>query len=635
MRINLTILLFSFFSFSLIAQNLKYPVTQIPDSLTINSNAVIRFNRQDISITSQRNMTIYTNRIVTVFNKNGLGAINAITGYDKSSSIATIEAIVYDSSGNEIKKVKRKDFIDESAVSGSTLFSDSRVVYLDYTPINYPFTVNFTCEVHTSNTALIPRWMPISNYYVSIEKSSLNVTFPDDLGFKKKEFNLENYKVKKTIETPTQLSYTVQNLIAQKPEDLSPSFLKIYPRVMMGLDSFNLEGVDGTAKNWKEYGQWFSEKILKGTCDLSEQTTAKIKSLVGAETDPIKKAKIVYQFVQNKSRYISVQVGIGGFKPMLASDVDRLSYGDCKALSNYTRALLNAVDVPSYYTELYGDPNKMDVESDFFSVQGDHVILAVPNQNDYVFLECTSQDNPFGFQANFTDDRNVVVIKPEGGEIVHTKNYEEKTNSQFSKGNYSISETGELKGNIEIVSQGTQYGRKYSLEKMQPTDKESHYKSYWNNINNLTIKNTSFTNDKDKIIFTEKVQISAENYGSISANKIFFVPNAYNQYTANIKKSRNRQTPFEIQRGFLDTDEITVMLPAGFVIEALPENIELSNKFGSYKTEIIKKDALNLIFKRSFLMKKGWYPKEDFEEYRQFIEKVKRNDNSKIIIVKN
>ena len=57
------------------------------------------------------------------------------------------------------------------------------------------------------------------------------------------------------------------------------------------------------------------------------------------ETDPIEKAKIVYKYMQEKTRYISVQVGIGGFKPMLAKDVDRLGYGDCKALSNYTKAL--------------------------------------------------------------------------------------------------------------------------------------------------------------------------------------------------------------------------------------------------------------------------------------------------------
>jgi hypothetical protein len=60
------------------------------------------------------------------------------------------------------------------------------------------------------------------------------------------------------------------------------------------------------------------------------------------------------------------------------SDVDRLGYGDCKGLTNYTKALLEAVDVPSYNTILYGDSYKKDIESDFVSMQGNHMILAIP-----------------------------------------------------------------------------------------------------------------------------------------------------------------------------------------------------------------------------------------------------------------
>jgi hypothetical protein len=55
--------------------------------------------------------------------------------------------------------------------------------------------------------------------------------------------------------------------------------------------------------------------------------------------EPIMKAKLIYDYVQQKSRYVSIQVGIGGWKPMDASDVDRLGYGDCKGLTNYTKAL--------------------------------------------------------------------------------------------------------------------------------------------------------------------------------------------------------------------------------------------------------------------------------------------------------
>ena len=177
-------------------------------------------------------------------------------------------------------------------------------------------------------------------------------------------------------------------------------------------------------------------------------------------------------------------------------------------------------------------------------------------------------------------------------------------------------------------------GKKYRLEKLPPTENEEHYKRYWDNINNLKINKTTFSNDREKISFTENARISAVNYGTISGNKILFVVNAFNQYSENLKKSRNRKTPFEIQRGFLDNDEISIVLPNGFSIEALPDNVDLTTKFGVYKTEIIKKDGSHLVYKRSFLLKKGLYPKEEFEEYRLFIEKIGRNDNSKIVITK-
>jgi transglutaminase-like putative cysteine protease len=169
-----------------------------------------------------------------------------------------------------------------------------------------------------------------------------------------------------------------------------------------------------------------------------------MKTLVGTETDPVKKAKIIYKYVQEKSRYVNISIGIGGWKPMLASDVDRLGYGDCKALSNYTKALLKAVDVPSYNTILYGNPKKRNIEADFVSMQGNHMILAIPNKNSFIFLECTSQVDPFGYQGTFTDDRDVLVVKPEGGEIVRTKIYQDEDNAQKSKGKYAIAENGEF-----------------------------------------------------------------------------------------------------------------------------------------------------------------------------------------------
>lgn len=633
MNFKLGCLVFLFSISLLSAQKSEYTSLSIPDSLKQNANAVVRLNQIDIVISSQRKMNIKSKRVVTVLNEKGQNTIDALENYDKRTTVIGIQATVYDAVGNEIKKIKRKDFHDQSAVDGGTLFSDGRVLYLEYTPIQYPLTIVYESEVETSTTAFVPQWFPLNDYQLSVEKSILNVSYPDNLGFKKMEFNFSNFKIDKTVDSSTKLSYTATNIPALKQEDYSPAY-SVFPKVMMCLELFHLEGVDGNAKSWKEYGQWYSDKILTGTTELPEETKTKIKNLVGDEKDPIKKAAIVYKYLQEKSRYVSIQVGIGGWKPMLANDVDRLGYGDCKALSNYTRALLNAVDVPSYVTLLYGDRNKHDIQSDFVSMQGNHMILSIPNGDNYVFLECTSQDNPFGFQANFTDDRDVIIIKPDGGEIARTKSYENKDNSQISTGKYAIDDNGNFSGQITMISTGTQYGQKYPIEMAAPTDKEKHYKEYWQNINNLKLEKTNFVNDKEKISFTENIAISVVNYGSVTNNKMMFVVNAFNPNFQTVRRIRNRKNPFEIQRGYYDVDEIAIALPAGFAIEFLPSKFELSTKYGEYKIEIIKKDALNLIYKRSILLKKGLYANTEYEEYRLFMDQISRYDGAKIILSK-
>ncbi|WP_310556630.1 DUF3857 domain-containing protein [Flavobacterium sp.] len=633
MKTLISLVVIILFSTSIYAQKLEYSTLFIPDSLKQNANTVVRLDQMDIVIASQRSMNVKQKRVVTVLNEKGQNAINAYENYDKKTTVKEIHATIYDALGNEIKKAKRKDFRDQCMLDGITIFSDSRFIYLEYTPTQYPFTIVYESEVETSNTAFIPQWIPLNENFVSIEKCVLNVNFPSNLGFKKKEFNFTDFKIKKTADTATNLSYIATNLLAQKEEDYSPVYVG-FPRLMLGLEVFNIEGVDGNAKTWKEFGQWYSDKILTGTTELSDETKIKIKALVGNETDPIKKAKIIYHYVQEKSRYVSIQVGIGGWKPMYANDVDRLGYGDCKALTNYTKALLNVVDVPTYNTILYGGREKIDIESDFVSMQGNHMILTIPDGEKYIWLECTSQDDPFGYQANFTDDRNVLVIKPDGAEIVRTKNYQDKDNTQVNTGKYTLSEDGTFTGTITMVSQGSQYGSKVRVEKLQPTDKEAHYKNYWDNISNLKLNKITFSNDKQKISFAENLDISAENYGKITSNTMIFVVNAFSQETGSIKRIRNRKNPFEITRGSYDSDEITIALPSGFAIESIPQKTELTSKFVEYKTEVIKSDSSNLVYKRTFFVKKGLYTSKEYDEFRLFMEQVSRNDNAKIILTK-
>lgn len=613
-------------SAALQAQKLEYAVLAIPENLKENANAVVRHKKVDVFVTSRKSITVKTTSAITVLNESGLSRIGAIETRD----VKSIGATLYDALGFEIKKFKRKDFHEVAADDGA-MISDNKRTFLDFTPVSYPFTIVYESEISDSNTAFIPLWFPLNRTNMGIERSELNITCAPELGLRYKEVNFEGYGIAKK-DIPNGMSYSATNLSAFRDEAYSPSASRFLPHVLFGLDSFNLEGLDGSATTWKDFGSWEYYNLISGTDELADETKAKIIALVGQETDPIKKARIVYKYVQDKTRYVGIQLGIGGFRPMKAKDVERLGYGDCKALTNYTRSLLNVVGVPSYYAELYGDRNKMDLNPDFASVQGNHVILAIPIANDYVWLECTSQKAPFGYLGNFTDDRMALLLKPNGGELVRTSVY--KDNTQMSKGTYVLDENGTIKGKVEIKSKGIQFDNRMHLSSESADERKKFYKDYFG-INNLVLEKIDVSSNSENVEFLENISLNAERYGELRGNRLFFPINAFNKVLTVPQRYRARKNPFEIQRPYTDFDEVTVAIPQGFSIEAKPENIVISDKFGDYKMEYLVVDARQIVYKRSLTVKDGYYKSEEYENFRKFMEQVAKADNSKIVLVKN
>ena len=619
---------------ALFSQDISYAVSKIPSELQENANAVVRLNQKQIKIVSRRSMLITTKSVVTILNEKGLRHMDASEYFDKSTKVKSIEALILNESGQEIKKIKRKDF-KESSVSEGSIITDNKLLYLDYTPIMYPFTMVYQSEVETSNTAFIPAWYPISGVYLSVEKSVFSISYLPELGFKYKAFNFEGYSNISKQEGSNEITFTANNIQPIKHEDYSPSYRSYMPHVLFGLTSFNLEGVEGTASDWKSFGAWMYGSLLKDTDEVSVETQNKIKALVGNEKDPLKITKMVYKYVQDKTRYISIQLGIGGWKPMLAKDVDRLGYGDCKALSNYTRALLNTVGVPSYYTVIYGDTQRRDLHEDFVSMQGNHVILAVPIENKMYWLECTSQVNPFGFQGDFTDNRNALIVKPDGGEILKTHEYLSDESSKISMGNYSVNEHGAISGMITIKSKGIRYDEKYLNENKSVEDLDKYYKDYFRHINNLKLKKISLHNDKDNVEFSEELMVEATEYAKSNAGKLMFALNAYNPKTGMPQRYRTRNNPFEVERGSYDYDEVLINLPLGFAVEAKPDNLEVKDVFGYYKAEYVLVNENQILYKRTFKANAGYYDKKEYENFRKFNEQIAKNDNAKIVLIKN
>lgn len=634
MKYQTCIILFFLFLANIFYGQENIKVSEIPLDLISNANAVLRNEEITIKIEAIDKMNIYVKRTVTILNEYGEIHGGAYQYFDNDRKIKNQQAIIYNAGGKEIKKFKQKDFKERSAVASGTLYSDDRVQYLDYTAQSYPYTIVYESEVQTGTTVFIRPWQPVSGYFLSVQKSTYNFRNLSKITVRLEETNLEENAQK--ISSAEGFTYSLANVPAYKREYLSPGLEKFVPQLRVALNEFSLVGVPGKAANWMEFGKWQYDYLLAGKNKLPENTLHKISRLLQGATTDIEKAKLIYQYVQDNTRYVSVQLGIGGWAPMLPEDVDRLGYGDCKALTNYTKALLDSQNIISYYAVVFAGEERKDLDAQFATMQGNHVILNIPQQKEDIWLECTSQTTPFNYLGDFTDNRNVLLIKPEGGEIVKTKAYSFSDNLKETYTKIVLDESGDFIANVKRKTGGIPYGNMYHLMRETKEDQILYYKNKWGHLQNLDFQTMSFDNNRQEQQFTELVSFKGQKLTSKAGDRFLMPVNFFFTSTHEVPRITNRKLPFEIERGHSYKDTFEFYLPKGFAAESIPEAEKIETEFGVY-TVLVKsgeKEGVKTIeVTREYILYEGVWEAEKYLDFRNFMKKIDSLNNQKAILI--
>jgi len=116
------------------AQEGKYQSLLLDKTLTDNANAVVRLDEMKINVLATNKMVYSVNQVVTVLNKKGDNRYSSTkVSFDKETKIKNLEVYVYDKLGEEIERIKKKDFQDLSAADGFSLYTDNRILYNNLT----------------------------------------------------------------------------------------------------------------------------------------------------------------------------------------------------------------------------------------------------------------------------------------------------------------------------------------------------------------------------------------------------------------------------------------------------------------------------------------------------------------------
>lgn len=607
-----------------------YDVSKIPADLKTNAAVVIRNEEMIYEVKDPGNASKTYKKVVTILNKNGEDASNMWEHYDNFSSISSLKASLYDDKGNKVKDYKSSDFKDRSAVSDGTLYQDDRLKYLEFLHTNFPYTIEFSYTVNYNGILNYPTWYPASTWSYAIEKSSYVFKIPETMTFKylkSKGLKTDSVKVKDKIN----YKWGCENVPAIEYEQMSVGLRNIRPWVNLAPNRFEYDNSKADIENWKNLGSWLFT-LSNGGQILPPATKVKVQSLIKDAKTPKEKIKILYGYLQSNTRYVGVQLGIGGYVPITAEKVSSVNYGDCKGLSNYMKAILQEAGIKSNLVVIGNDMPSLN--KSFASMnQANHMILCVPMEKDSIWLECTSQSKPAGFIGNDNSDRTVLLITEEGGKLVQTPIYSPKSNFQKRKATVDLDEEGSANIGIETQYGNSQYEDHVGMLFIEPTEKR---KRVMNNLSipNMQIAELSYVQpDKDVPVLNEKINLKCTQLLTKGGDKLFLTLNLLNRQENSITPIAARKTYFGVDYGFNDEDEITYTIPKGYKVEFVPKDIVIESEFGTYTAKVTAKDN-TLIYTRTKTMVNKQYPPEKYNDFVTFYKKIYQADKQKSILAK-
>ena len=611
----------------------KYPVSSIPENLKKDADVVKRMEEITFQVISTGETILHKKYALTILNENGADNAGIAEYYDKLISITSMEGTLYDASGKVLKRTKNKDISDVSAVSGNNLIDDSRVKTHHFYYREYPYTVEYEVEQKFSNTLFFPNWYPQEDEKYAVEQSSYTVICPEQYEIRYRAFNYKGAPEVTTEKGKKKMRWSVNAIPAIKLPFASPSWKEMTTVVYFAPSEFEIQGYKGNMSSWKDFGK-FQASLNAGRDVLPAQIIETVNSLTAGISDTREKIRVLYNFLQKNTRYISIQLGIGGWQPFPASEVATKGYGDCKALTNYMYSLLKAAGIKSNYTLVYAGGNKDVLIEDFPSNRFNHVILCVPMAKDSVWLECTSQTLPAGYMSDFTGNRKALMITEEGGVVVRTPQYGLRENTEQRVIKAKLDENGNLSLNVKASYGGTEQDDVSSL--INGLSKEKVEKVLQKELELSTYNINSFKYEETKDILPkvdEQLDISVSNYATISGKRLFIMPNILNRGGVVLNDQKDRAFDYVYNNAYRQEDKYEIEIPEGYELEAAPADVNLQSKFGTY-TSSAKLVGRKIIYTRTREHFAGRYPAKEGIALAGYFESVYRSDRSRMVFVK-
>ena len=533
--------------------------------------------------------------------------------------------------GKVIRKLRKADLITE-------LESDALIerVYVNaFEPLApYPFVVEYNYTVtHRKAIAAFPTFMPVPDYEVPVRAAGYTLTVPAQMEIQYR--SSAEPKVETDGET-TKYQWSFKDLEAIPHEHSMPAFEELMPYVFASPFSFEYMNYPGFQRSWEDVSRWYAS-ILPSNPVVPAAVRNEILSRTESCTTDLEKVRVVYDYLREHTRYVSIQLGIGGHVPTVPERVAATGFGDCKALSFYMQQLLAVLGIPSDY--LIINTRRRSFPEGYASLgQMNHAMLRVPLAKDTLWVECTNPMMPLGYRHSSAAGHQVVLIGKTEGRMVRIPDYPDSLRREENRLDVVLAADGSAKVTVCRSAWLDEAESYIGFRDRKTADVQrrllSNFQGQANGFRVLEFKDNFRDYDGEPGYVPEasvRFAFDATGLARVNGDRIFVKTSPYTHSASSQKTPRRYDV--SLMHGGISRDSVFVRLPEGYDVEYLPERQEILSQLADFHQTCTRQGDTVLIVSE-LRLKAGRLPAERYQEYRELAKTVNKAFESTLILSK-
>jgi hypothetical protein len=478
--------------------------------------------------------------------------------------------------------------------------------------------------------------------------SRLTIVLPAGWTIETRTFNHAEIK---PVVTGNAYVWELRDLPYIEPEPSSPSITNIVPRLAISLFPPAGAATDLRAfKSWADVSFWLTA-LSNPQVVLNDAMIAKAKELVAGASAELDKIAAIARFSQEVN-YVSIQTGIGrggGYRPHPATEIFAKAYGDCKDKANLMRALLKAVGISSYPVSIYSG-NRHYVREEWPSPQQfNHCIIAV-KVSDTVQASAVIRHEKLGSLLIFdpTDPYTrlgdipgheqgslALIVAGEDGDLVRMPTSPPEANRTERSLDLELLADGSIRSRVreEMSGEAATVGRAQFRELAKDVYDKMIESSISATVRGAKVSKIDFKADDAGGRSTLDVDFAAARYGQLMQGRLLvFNPAIVSRRNSVELTEPARKLPVLIESEAFE-EKLQLKIPDGFVVDEMPEPIDLKTDFGAYRAECSSKEG-SLLYRRSLVLHNSVLPPGQYEAIHKFFVSIRDFEQVPVVLLK-